>query len=181
MGALVGTGANHRVPERRIHAGSMVWVRIASLLAAVCVALVVPGRAAAQTEQPGVVANQKHQTGALLGLGKNYPSPFSATTRIPFTVGDAPSCTDGGRRYHVNLRIYNLVAQVVAVPVMAEGGPSAAAVGQPVQGMDLPCGQYTAYWDGVGLTNNREVPPGMYLYRLEVNGKAVGRKMLIQR
>jgi hypothetical protein len=156
-------------------------VRLATLIAVVCVAWFVPGRATAQTEQPGVVPSEKHQTGALLGLGKNYPSPFSATTRIPFTVGDAPSCTDGGRRYHVNLRIYNLVAQVVAVPVMAEGGPSSAAVGQPVQGMDLPCGQYTAYWDGVGVGSNREVPPGMYLYRLEVNGKAVGRKMLIQR
>jgi hypothetical protein len=181
MGALMGTGANHRKSERRMPSVSAVLVRLASMLAVVCVASFVPGRATAQTEQPGVVPNQKHQTGALLGLGKNYPSPFSATTRIPFTVGDAPSCTDGGRRYHVNLRIYNLVAQVVAVPVMAEGGTGAAAVGQPVQGLDLPCGEYTAYWDGVGVGSTREVPPGMYLYRLEVNGKAVGRKMMIQR
>lgn len=158
-----------------------MWIRIAGPLAIVCAAWLVPCRATAQTEQPGVVPSQKHQAGALLGLGKNYPGPFSGTTRIPFSVGDAPACTDGARRYHVNLRIYNLLAQVVAVPVMADGGSSAASVGQPVQSLDLPCGQYTAYWDGVGVANNHEVPPGMYLYRLEVNGKAVGRKMLIQR
>ena len=103
MGAHMGTGANHRKSERRMPSVSAVLVRLASVLAVVCVASFVPGRATAQTEQPGVVPNQKHQTGALLGLGKNYPSPFSATTRIPFTVGDAPSCTDGGQigRAHV--------------------------------------------------------------------------------
>lgn len=181
MGAHQGTGANDRVPERGIVRRSSVWIRLAGALAIVCAVSLFPGRAIAQTEQPGVATNQKHQAGALLGLGKNYPSPFSATTRIPFSVGDAPSCTDGGRRYHVSLRIYNLLAQVVAVPVMAEGGTSIAPAGQPVQALDLPCGEYTAYWDGVGITTNREVAPGMYLYRLEVNGKAVGRKMLIQR
>jgi hypothetical protein len=181
MGAHRGTGANDGVLEGRISGRSSMWIRLAGSLAIVCVVSLVPDRATAQTEQPGVVPNQKHQAGALLGLGKNYPSPFSATTRIPFSVGDAPACTDGGRRYHVSLRIYNLLAQVVAVPVMAEGGTSIAPAGQPVQALDLPCGQYTAYWDGVGLVNNHEVAPGMYLYRLEVNGKAVGRKMLIQR
>jgi len=181
MGAHLGTGAIHRAPARRITAAWSVCHCVAGVFAIACAVLLVPGRATAQTEQPGVMPNQKHQAGALLGLGKNYPSPFSAATRIPFSVGDAPACSDDGRRYHVSLRIYNLLAQVVAVPVMAEGGTSVAPAGQPVQALELPCGEYTAYWDGIGMGNNREVAPGMYLYRLEVNGKAVGRKMLIQR
>jgi hypothetical protein len=167
----------------RATGGSSAWRHLIGLTAVVgaVAAGLVPARAVAQTGQPGVVPNPKHQQGALLGLGQNYPSPFSATTRIPFTVGDPPTCPDNGRHYRVSLQIYNLLAQVVAVPVMAEGGTSVVPVGEPVQSLTLPCGQYTAYWDGTGLVNNRAVASGMYLYRLEVNGKAVGRKMLIQR
>lgn len=140
-----------------------------------------PRHAAGQTGQPGVVPSPKHQEGALLALGQNYPSPFSAATRIPFTVGDPPVCSDPARRYHVSLRIYNLLAQLVAVPVMVDGASTVASAGQPVQSLQLPCGQYTAYWDGTGLPNSREVASGLYLYRLDVNGKAVVRKMMIQR
>jgi hypothetical protein len=114
-------------------------------------------------------------------LGRNYPNPFSPATRIPFTVGDPPACTNPGRRYQVNLKIYNLLAQLVAVPVMAEGGSGESNLGPPVQSLVLPCGQYTAYWNGMDLGSTHEVASGLYLYRLEVNGKAVVRKMLIQR
>jgi len=73
-GCPIGDRRKHRMCERRTPSVSVVLVRLASVLAVVCVASFVPGRATAQTEQPGVVPNQKHQTGALLGLGKNYPS-----------------------------------------------------------------------------------------------------------
>jgi hypothetical protein len=148
--------------------------------------VLIPAGASAQTGQPGSLPSAtKHQEGALLALGRNYPNPFSPATRIPFTVGDPPACTNSGRRYQVNLKIYNLLAQLVAVPVMAEGSGSASGgdspVGRPVQSMMLPCGQYTAYWNGMDLGSTHEVASGLYLYRLEVNGKAVVRKMLIQR
>jgi hypothetical protein len=150
--------------------------------------LVLADRASAQTGAPGTLPSAaKHQEGALLALGRNYPNPFSPATRIPFTVGDAPACTNPGRRYQVSLRIYNLLAQLVAVPVMADatGGAGSSSgepnVGQPVQSLALPCGQYTAYWNGMDLGSTHEVASGLYLYRLEVNGKAVVRKMLIQR
>jgi hypothetical protein len=129
-----------------------------------------------------VPSASKHQEGALLALGQNYPNPFSPATRIPFSVGNPPMCTDAARRYRVSLKVYNLLAQQVAVPVIADATVSSAPVGQAVQGLDLPCGQYTAYWDGTGLGSNRAVASGLYLYRLEINGKPVAtRKMLIQR
>ena len=145
--------------------------------------LFTPGRLRAQAGQPGTAPTEtKHQEGALLALGQNYPNPFSPATRIPFSVGNPPVCSDAGRRYHVSLKVYNLLAQQVAVPVMADGSVASVPIGQPVSGLDLPCGQYTAYWDGTGFNNNRAVGSGLYLYRLEINGKPVAaRKMLIQK
>ncbi len=171
--------------ERATYATPLRMVAAIAFVSAVCVA-VLPGRALAQTGQPGSIPNAtKHQEGALLALGRNYPNPFSPATRIPFAVGDAPACSNPGRRYQVSLKIYNLLAQLVAVPVMEEGGGAAGAgdspLGRPVQSMSLPCGQYTAYWNGMDLGSTREVASGLYLYRLEVNGKAVVRKMLIER
>jgi hypothetical protein len=139
----------------------------------------------------GVVAPQTAPAHhGILGLGRNYPNPFNPTTRIPFTVGDPPVCPSLGQGYRVSLKVYNLLAQLVAVPtlVAADGsivsGPSLGGLGgagQPVQDLALPCGQYTAYWNGNYLTSGREVAPGMYLYRLEVNGRAVVKKMFVQR
>jgi hypothetical protein len=54
-------------------------------------------------------------------LGQNYPNPFNPATTIPFTLGDPPACSDAGRNYHVTLRIYNVLAQLVAIPVLLGG------------------------------------------------------------
>jgi hypothetical protein len=159
------------------------WWGVIAIVIGLLGGAVVSSPALAQNGQPGTLPNTtKHQEGALLALGQNYPNPFSPTTRIPFAVGDAPACSNPGRHYRVSLKIYNLLAQLVAVPVMADAPGSSAPLGQPVEALDLPCGQYTAFWDGTGVLTNRAVAPGLYLYRLEVNGKAVAaRKMLIQR
>lgn len=173
--------------HRRSGIGARIRVVAAHVAVAVAVvgagAAFAPSRAGAQTSQPGTPPSAvKHQEGALLApLGQNYPNPFSPATRIPFTVGNPPACTGAGRQFRVSLKIYNLLAQLVAVPVMADG-LSATSVGQPVESLQLPCGQYTAYWNGTALTTNRDVAPGLYLYRLEINGKPVAaRKMVIQR
>jgi hypothetical protein len=183
MGSRKGTTAHRRVRSRRAVTGMPGWR--AAIIAGCIAGLVsaIPSRASAQTGQPGTVPNaNKHQEGALLALGQNYPNPFSPATRIPFTVGDPPMCSDPARRYRVSLKVYNLLAQLVAVPVMAEGAANPTPIGQPVQALALPCGQYTAFWDGTGFGNGRAVASGLYLYRLEVNGKPVAaRKMLIQR
>ena len=115
------------------------------------------------SQQPG----QKQSAGQ---LGQNYPNPFNPETRIPFTIGDAPSCQDGGKQYRVTLRVYNLLAQLAAVPVI-QGGSGNVAGGQPLENILLTCGQYTAYWDGKYLNTQQEVASGIYMYALEVDGK----------
>jgi hypothetical protein len=108
-------------------------------------------------------------------LGQNYPNPFNPETRIPFSVGDPPACTDAGRQHVVSLKIFNLLAQLVAVPVLQGGADG----GRPVSGVKLNCGQYTAYWNGNYLNTQREVASGVYLYRLEVDGRVIVKKMFV--
>ena len=131
---------------------------------------------AAHARNPGVI------------LGQNYPNPFTPDTRIPFSVGDAAGCKDPNRQFKVTLRIYNLLSQPIAVPVMQDGG-GGVSTGQPIEGKMLPCSQYTAYWDGQYQTlrdgkmvsTGRPVPEGIYLYRLEVDGFVIVRKMVVKR
>jgi hypothetical protein len=112
-----------------------------------------------------------------MSLGRNYPNPFNPETSIPFSVGDPPSCTDGGKQYRVSLRIYNILPQLVAVPVLQRGG-GAVSGGQPLDNVLLPCGDYVAYWDGKVRDTGREAASGVYVYRLEVDGKTLVDKMI---
>jgi hypothetical protein len=113
-------------------------------------------------------------------LGQNYPNPFNPETTIPFAVGydegNPPVCTDPSRVYRVSLRVYNLLAQLVAIPILQGGGESR---GRPVQNLQLPCGEYTAFWDGTSVGSSRQVASGIYMYRLEIDGKPYTRKMLV--
>ncbi len=116
-----------------------------------------------------------HDRGPQFELGQNYPNPFNPTTTIPFTLGDPPSCSEPGRMYRVTLQIYNILAQLVAIPVL-QGGEGA---GQTVREVSLPCGSYTAYWDGNIINTSEEAASGVYLYRLQVDGRVVVKKMLV--
>ena len=142
----------------------------------------VPHALAAQAgSPPGTTPSTRRESPPGLGLGQNFPNPFNPETRIPFSVGDAPTCTEQpSRLYRVSLRIYNLLAQLVAVPVL-QGGAGDVAGGQPLENVTLTCKQYTAYWDGKYLNTDREVASGIYLYRLEVDGKAVVKKMIVMK
>jgi hypothetical protein len=112
------------------------------------------------------------------GLKQNFPNPFNPETRIPFTIGDQP-CADQGKLYRVSLRIYNLLTQLVAVPVL-QGGTSGVAGGQKLENVMLTCGDYMAYWDGKDQKRHREVASGVYLYQLDVNGRiAHTKKMMV--
>lgn len=143
------------------------------LVLALC-ALVTRSAAAQATQQ----SSRDPVSGS--SLGQNYPNPVSSETTVPFSIGGAPSCSDAGRQYRVSLKIYNVLAQLVAVPVL-QGGSSSLAGGQPLSNVLLTCGQYTAYWDGKYLNNGREVASGVYMYRLEVDGKAIFRKMIVMK
>jgi len=128
----------------------------------------------------GVSTQTGKAQGAGFELGQNYPNPFNPDTRIPFTIGNGPECSDPSRLYRVSLRIYNVLAQPVAVPVLQSGTGNVAG-GEPVNGLSLTCNQYLAYWDGKDMKTQQEVASGVYLYRLEVDGKAVVKKMLVSK
>ena len=113
-------------------------------------------------------------------LEQNYPNPFNPETRIPFTVGDFPACSEGGKQYRVSLRIYNILSQLAAVPVL-QGGSGSVAGGQPLESVLLPCGQYTAYWNGNYLSTSQEVASGIYVYALEVDGRRAVKKMIVMK
>ena len=108
-------------------------------------------------------------------LGRNYPNPFNPTTTIPFTIGDPPTCSEAGRLHRVNLRIYNMIGQLVSVPIL-QGDP---APGEPIQNLSLPCGSFTAFWNGKYLNTSQDVASGVYLYKIEVDGQVNAKKMLV--
>jgi hypothetical protein len=106
-------------------------------------------------------------------IGQNYPNPMNPETKIDFSVGDPPSCTDNGAQYRVSLKIYNLLSQLVATPVLQSSAT-------PLDNVSVSCGSYTAYWDGKVQNSGREAASGVYYYRLEVNGQPLPpRKMIV--
>ena len=149
-----------------------LWVALVVL----ALSAFMPGKLSAQGTSPQ--SGRAH--GAGLELGQNYPNPFNPETRIPFSIGDGAGCLDPGRLYKVSLRIYNVLAQPVAVPVL-QGGTGNVAGGEPIDRLFLTCGQYTAYWDGKDAKTQQEVASGVYLYRLEVDGKPLVKKMLVSK
>jgi hypothetical protein len=135
-----------------------------------------PSRSAAQ----GSLNPSGGGQGAGLQLGQNYPNPVNQDTRIPFVIGDAQGCTDSGSQHRVSLRIYNLLAQLVAVPVL-QGGAGNAAGGESLENLLLTCNTYVAYWDGKYSQTGEDVASGIYLYRLEVDGKPLVNKLIVRK
>ncbi len=103
-------------------------------------------------------------------LGQNFPNPFNPETTIPF--GLEVTCPEGSRQYRVTLKIFNMLSQLVKVPLLKGSGT-------PLNNVLLPCGQYQAYWDGKVLDTGREAASGVYYYRIEVDGIVVLSKKMI--
>ena len=112
------------------------------------------------------------------GLEQNYPNPFNPETRIPFNVGDPPTCKEPNRVYRVTLKVYNLLAQQVATPILLASESSGAGTGA-IENLKLYCKRYVAYWDGKYQGTNREVASGLYIARLEIDGKVTGEKKML--
>ena len=125
---------------------------------------------AAQDRSPA----QRRQAGV---LKQNYPNPFNPETRIPFTIGDE-KCEDPGRQHKVSLRIYNILSQLVAIPVL-QGGTGGVAGGVRLDNVMLTCGDYVAYWDGKWMGTKEEVASGVYLYELRIDGSSIVKRMLV--
>jgi hypothetical protein len=118
------------------------------------------------------VAAQANVTPPRVELKENYPNPFFPSTTIPFVI--APEVCSGRRLPVVSLKIYNVLVQVVAVPML--GGSS-----ERLDSLALRCGEHLAYWDGKYLDGKREATPGVYYYQLTVDGERYTRKMIAQR
>jgi len=114
----------------------------------------------------------------LVELKQNYPNPFNPATTIPFTLnGDLFA---NGHRPRVSLKIYNVLAQLVAVPILQ-------GTGEDLDNLELTCSAagsscvFTAYWDGKVLKTDREAASGVYIYQLVVDGRRFTKKMIIMK
>ena len=133
--------------------------------------LVFGASAALSAQQPGQPA-----TGRKNGfqLEQNYPNPFNPETKIPFVLGE--ELFADGRPVVVTLRIFNLLQQVVAIPV-ALGHPSGEGVQLNHLEYTQP-GRYEAYWDGMDQSGH-QVASGIYFMQLTVNGATQTKKMYV--
>ena len=113
----------------------------------------------------------------LVELKQNYPNPFNPATTIPFSL--SADLFANGHRPKVTLRIYNVLAQPVAVPILQ-------GTGQALDELELNCGSfagcnYSAYWDGKVLGSGREAASGVYIYQLIVDGRRYTKKMIVMK
>ena len=88
-------------------------------------------------------------------LSQNYPNPFNASTEIIF---DLPSAQN------VNLAIYNLLGQQVAILVDDY----------------RQSGHYSVNWHGTDMNGNT-APSGLYFYRLSTSDNVQTRKMIMMK
>jgi hypothetical protein len=112
-------------------------------------------------------------------LLQNYPNPFNPATTIPFRLSE--SLFRSGRGPVVSIRIYNVLAQLVAVP-------SLQASGQRLDAVELECRElrngfceFFAFWDGKYVNSDREAASGVYVYQLIVNGRRTSRRMIVMK
>ena len=89
----------------------------------------------------------------MFALRQNRPNPFGSSTRIGFTMA---------RRSRVSLEVFTVAGNRVAT--LSDG--------------ELEAGWHEVSWDG--RTSSRgKAAPGVYLYRLTVNGASAARKMVV--
>jgi hypothetical protein len=107
-------------------------------------------------------------------LRENYPNPFFPSTTIPFVLN--PELCERGHQPLVSLKIYNVLVQVVGVPVLLNSN------GERLDGLRLRCGSHEAFWDGTPADGkNRELTQGLYYAQLMVDGERYTLKMIARR
>ena len=162
------------------------WTAFVIVFAA-CAALpsVVRGQA---TDRHASAATRKGR------LFPNQPNPVTTETLIPFRVGD-DTCSVESETHHVSLRIYNILSQIVAVPVLLDSAAGvdatstartdtsvARAAPAPVTNLELACGSYVARWNGRHDADDRRASAGVYMLQLMIDGKSAGmRRMVVTR
>ena len=139
--------------------------RWAALLLVLALCAMSPKTAAGQQSKP-------RGQGAS-GLG-SYPNPFNPEAFFPFDVR-LDECTDGSRQHVVSLKIYNVLMQPIATPIL-QGASSTSttpvppgAASQPISNLRLGCGSYQGYWSGKMEGTGKEAPSGVYFASLIID------------
>ena len=103
-------------------------------------------------------------------------STFNPATTIPFKVSGELFLK--GHRPVVSLRIYNVLAQLVAIPILRGSGKAldSLALSCPTT---LGC-NYNAYWDGYVTNTGKLASSGVYIYQLDIDGKRSTRKIVVK-
>ena len=105
----------------------------------------------------GLVVGVKDQPGSNLPdnykLFQNYPNPFNPTTTIKYQLT---------KESDVRLTVYNSLGQVVKTLVNTH----------------QPAGNYTLNWNGTNQFGSK-VSSGIYFYRLDTDGFASVKKMIM--
>jgi len=89
-------------------------------------------------------------------LQQNYPNPFNSQTEIKYSL------PEGKNKYHVVLKIYDVLGRLVKV--LVDKHQSA--------------GTFSVNWDGTDLSE-KPVVSGVYFYSLELGEFKVTKKMLV--
>ncbi len=110
-------------------------------------------------------------------LKQNFPNPFNPATTIPFAL--SAEMFLNGHRPKVSLKIYNVLAQLVAIPILQ-------GTGAPLENLELTCAtspvcSYSAYWDGNLPRSGQQAASGVYLYQLVVDGRRFTKKMIVMK
>ncbi len=105
-------------------------------------------------------------------LKESSPNPISSSATLEFEIR-SEVCQDGYQPT-VSLRIYNVLVQVVAVPVL-DKPPN-----PPIANLRLPCGKHQARWDGL-LADGEPARTGVYYAQLTVDGQRFTRKLIVKR
>jgi len=110
-------------------------------------------------------------------LKQNYPNPFNPATTIPFALSG--ELFANGHRPRVTLKIYNVLAQLVAVPILQ-------GTGESLDNLELTCSSpsgcaYSAYWDGNIPRTGEQAASGVYIYQLTVDGRRYTKKMIVMK
>jgi len=112
----------------------------------------------------------------MIGPQQNRSNPFNPATTIPFKVSGELFLK--GHRPVVSLRIYNVLAQLVAIPILR-------GTGKALDSLALSCPTtmgcaYSAYWDGYVGNTGKPAASGVYIYQLVIDGKRVTRKIVVK-
>lgn len=111
-----------------------------------------------------------------MGSQQSRTNPFNPATTIPFRVSGELFLK--GHRPVVSLRIYNVLAQLVAIPILrgTDKALDSLALSCPTA---MGCA-YSAYWDGFVANTGKPAASGVYIYQLVIDGKRLTRKIVVK-